>query len=301
MGRTIKRLMLWSLLLLLLLLAVSLTRNWETIQRVFLGGLKVYETTPPSIPSDLARPAILVFSKTNGFRHEEAIPAANELFSRIAKERGWGYFQTENGATFSPEILARFDAVVFNNASGDVFTPEQRAAFKAFIERGGGYVGIHAAGDNSHQAWDWYTNEVIGTLFTQHTMKPQFQVATVNTEDKAHPVTQGLPASWRTTEEWYSFDKSPRAKGYGILVTVDEKSYNPEGMFGKDLRMGDHPMAWWHCIGKGRILYTAFGHRAEAFAEPEFRTLLTNGITWAANQQGGECGAAPPALAAKEK
>ena len=38
---------------------------------------------------------------TNSFRHEEAIPVANVMFAELAQENGWGYFQTENGATFS--------------------------------------------------------------------------------------------------------------------------------------------------------------------------------------------------------
>ena len=130
----------------------------------------------------------------------------------------------------------------------------------------------------------------IGAKFTMHTLSPQFQVATVNLDDKAHPAAQGLPASWQRTEEWYSFEKSPRTKGYGVIATVDEKTYKPVGPFGKDLRMGaDHPVAWWHCQGKGRAFYTAIGHRAEAFAEPETRTLLANSVTWATRQVGSEC------------
>jgi uncharacterized protein len=263
---------------------------------VALGGKHDHETVPPQIPANLARPAILVFSKTNAFRHEEAIPAANALFAQVAKDKGWGYFQTENGAAFTPAILARFDAVVFNNVSGDVFSADQQAAFKSFLENGGGYVGLHAAGDNSHEGWKWYTDELIGAHFTMHTMDPQFQQATVNVENKAHPAMAGLPAAWQRTEEWYSFDKSPRGKGYDILATVDEKTYKPIGMFGKDLAMGaDHPAVWSHCVGKGRVLYTIFGHRAEAFAEPETRILLTNALGWAARQQGGECGSGPAA------
>ena len=239
MLRKILRVIMWIVLAAVLFIAIQAVRYWDTIQRVFLGGLHVHETTPPALPADIKHPAILVFSKTNAFRHEEAIPAGNALFADMAKAKGWGYFQTENGAAFSPEVLSRFDAVVFNNVSGDVFNPAQQEAFKAFIQNGGGYVGVHAAGDNSHAAWDWYIKDMIGTLFTMHTMKPQFQNATVNVENKTHSATQGLPASWQRTEEWYSFDKSPRAKGYDILVTVDEKTYNPEGLFGKDLRMGD--------------------------------------------------------------
>ena len=290
----IKRIVLWTLAAILALFALMVALNWNIVQRVFLGGLKVYETTPPALPADIKRPAILVFSKTNGFRHQEAIPAANALFAQVAKDKGWGYFQTENGATFSSEILAGFDAVVFNNTSGDVFTAAQRAAFQAFLEQGGGYVGLHAAGDNSHSAWDWYMKALIGATFTQHTMDPQFQQAKVAVEDKAHPATAGLPASWQRTEEWYSFDKSPRGGGANILITVDEKTYNPVGMFGKDLRMGDHPAAWSRCIGKGRVFYTIFGHRAEAFAEPETKALLANALGWATRQQGSQCDTTPP-------
>lgn len=289
MARKIAKIVLWVLLALVILLAFNTWRNWETIQRVFLGGVKVYETTPPALPADLGRPAILVFSKTNGFRHEEAIPAANALFRDLAGKNGWGYFQTENGAAFTPQILSRFDAVIFNNVSGDVFTPQQRQAFRTWLENGGGFVGIHAAGDNSHKGWRWYQDKVIGARFTQHTMDPQFQKATVRVENRDHPAAQGLPASWRRTEEWYSFEKSPRSKDYGVLVTVDEKTYNPVGMIGKDLRMGDHPMVWWHCEGRGRVLYSAFGHRAEAYSEPEHRTLLANATAWALRKTGLEC------------
>ena len=297
------RIVLWVLLALLVLLAIQVARHWDTIQRVFLGGVEVHETEPPVLPADIKRPAILVFSKTNAFRHEEAIPAANKLFAQMARDNGWGYFQTENGATFSPEILSRFDAVVFNNVSGDVFTPAQRDAFKRFIENGGGFVGLHAAGDNSHAAWPWYINELIGAHFTQHTMDPQFQQATVNVEDQAHPAAQGLPASWQHTEEWYSFEKSPRSAVHRVLVTVDEKTYKPVGMFGKDLRMGDHPVVWWRCLGKGRVLYSALGHQAEAFADPQHRRLLGNAVAWAARRRGNDCDASsgtPASAPAKE-
>lgn len=301
MKRTIKRVLLWGFVVVALLFAISVARNWDTIQRVFLGGVKVYETTPPKLPAQIGRPAILVFSKTNGFRHAEAIPAANALFAQMAKDNGWGYFQTENGATFSPAILSRFDAVVFNNVSGDVFTPAQRAALKAFIENGGGFVGVHGAGGDMRNDWTWYVEHLIGAQFKGHPMDPQFQKATVRIEDAAHPATQGLPASWQRTDEWYSFDKSPRAAGYHVLATLDESTYSPKGKFGQDLVMGkDHPIAWWHCAGKGRALYSAMGHTASAYAEPEYRAMLQGAVRWALRKDGTGCDA-PAAAIAQER
>lgn len=284
----------WLVLAVGLLFAGAVALNWDLIRRVFLGGVKVYEIVPPSLPAALRRPAILVFSKTNGFRHEEAIPVANRMLAQMARDNGWGFYKTENGAVFTPGILSRFDAVVFNNVSGDVFTPDQKAAFKAFVERGGGYVGIHAAGDNSH-SWDWFVQNLIGAKFIGHPMRPQFQKATVRIEDSTHPATVGLPATWSRTDEWYSFDSSPRARGFHILVTLDEASYSPKGLFGNDLAMGrDHPVAWWCCAGRGRVFYTAMGHTAASYAEPNNVRMLLGAVKWALGGDGAECRGAVP-------
>ncbi len=295
MLRKILRILMWLVIALIAIVAIMAALNWNTVQRVFLGGLKVYETEAPALPATIARPAILVFSKTNGFRHEEAIPAANALFAQIAKDKGWGHFQTENGAAFSPAILARFDAVVFNNVSGDVFTPAQRAALKSYIESGGGFVGVHGSGGDMSYDWRWYVDDVIGAQFKGHPLNPQFQQATVNVEDNTHPATRELPQPWKRTDEWYSFEKPARKPGYTVLLTLDENSYSPKAPF-QDLAMGsDHPIAWWHCVGKGRVLYSALGHTAASYAEPEYRKMLAGAVNWALKLEGNACGTAPVA------
>lgn len=264
------------------LFVAEMARSWDVVERVFLGGLKIYETSPPPLPRAVKRPAILVFSKTNGYRHQDAIAAANVLFAQMATDRGWGHVQTQNAAVFNRHLLARFDAVVFNNVSGDVFTPLQRQAFRQWLTAGGALIAIHAAGDGSHGKWPWYRDEVIGARFTQHTLWPQFQTATVLLENRGHPLAAGLPSQWRHLEEWYSFESPPRRVGYSVIAVVDEKTYVPKGMFGSDIAMGkDHPVVWIHRVGRGRVFYSALGHRAEAFAEPEYRTLLNNAAVWA--------------------
>jgi type 1 glutamine amidotransferase len=295
--RTFGRILLWMLLAILLVSAGTVAWHWDFVQRVFLGGVKIYETEPPKLPTAIKRPAILVFSKTNGFRHEEAIPAANRALASMAHEQGWGFYQTENGAAFDPSILARFDAVIFNNVSGDVLTPAQKTAFRAFVERGGGYVGIHAAGDDSH-SWPWFVNNLIGAKFIGHPMDPQFQRASVRTEGD-HPAIAGLPRRWGRADEWYSFDASPRSKSFNVALTIDETSYSPVGMFGKDLAMGaDHPVAWWRCTGRGRTFYSALGHTAASYSEAENIGLLKGAIKWALGGIGPGC---DEALAAEDK
>jgi hypothetical protein len=44
---------------------------------------------------------------------------------------------------------------------------------------------------------------------------------------------------------------------------------------------GDHPIAWYHDYDGGRAFYTAGGHGAEAYSEPDFRSHLLGGLIYA--------------------
>jgi len=245
-----------------------------------------HETVPPKVPESFTNPAILIFSKTNGFRHDEGIAEASTMFRDLAKQYGWSIYETENGAVHSPELLSRFKAVVWSNASGDNLSVPQRDALKAYIENGGGFIGIHAAGDSSHEDWGWYVKDIIGTRFVGHSLWPHFAEATIHVEGKDHPVMAGLPATWIRTDEWYSFASSVRGKGYSVLATLDEATYERGGPGSDKLSMGkDHPIIWSHCQGKGRVLYSALGHTGESFAEPEMRKLITNAVNWAKSEK----------------
>lgn len=262
-----------------------------------------HETTPPTLAADFGADAelrVLVYSKTNSFRHTEGIAAAHDLFDELARESGWAVFHTENSATFAPEILDRFDVVVFANASGDHASDRQEKAFQRWLEGGGGWLGIHAAGDGSHAEWTWYEETLKSGAYLGHILGPQTQEARVIVDDREHPVTTGLPADFVHAEEWYSWDRGAREAGYHVLLTVDESTYSPwiRGMGQEiDISMGDHPVAWSRCAGQGRAVYTAMGHWGEAYAQDYTKTLLRNAVAWAGEETKRDCsGAAQTAV-----
>jgi len=258
--------------------------------RVYYGK-HVYESVAPQLPQDLKPPAILIFSKTNGFRQDDAIQAANKALTVIAKRRGWTVFVTENGAVFNPAQLSRFSATVWNNTSGDTLNDAQKAAFQAYMENGGGFVGIHGAGGDPYYAWRWYVETLIGAEFKGHPLNPQFQRASVNIETHDDPATRSLPDVWERTDEWYSFEHSPRVKGVEVLAALDENSYQPR-MLWRNISMGnDHPVIWKHCVGKGRAFYSALGHAAGSYQEPLYLAVLEGGIAWAAGLEDDACAA----------
>lgn len=254
-----------------------------------------YDTQPPAMPA-LARPALLIFYKTNGHIHEEAIPAATAMIEDIARQRGWSVYATANGAVNNPEDLAKFDAVVWNNVSGDVLTLEQRDAFKHYLEGGGGFVGLHGTGGDPRYAWSWFPETLLKAQFSGHPLHPQFQTATMRIEATQDPIMQGFGDSWVREDEWYSFERSPRAAGVQVLATLDERTYDPE-MFFYSIRMGDdHPIIWKHCLKRGRVFYSALGHTAATYQEAQYRTVIERAIAWAAGLEGEGCAAdnAPP-------
>ena len=271
------------LLLALLLMVVSLAYIWQLGAWNLVFPSTQHDTVAPALPAELRSPAVLVFSKTNAFRHKEGIAAGASYLEKISLQRGWGYFHTENGAVFNTQDLSRFQAIVFLNASGDILDAAQEQAFQQWLQGGGGWLGVHSAGDDSHLGWRWYIDELIGARFTAHILGPQFQRATVVLENHGHPALRGIPDIWQHEEEWYSWASSPRAAGFTILATLDEDSYTPVQKFlgrERDLSMGDHPVVWTNCVDAGRSLYMAMGHRADAFAQPQVQRLLENGLVW---------------------
>lgn len=250
-----------------------------------------FDTTPPALPDDLKPGGVLIFSKTNGYRDEASMRASDAALVAIATMRGWPVFPTENGAVMNAAQLARFKLVIWNNASGDVLTTEQRDAFRQWVERGGSYLGVHGAGGDpvvsqghtSLADWKWYVDTLVGAQFVVHS---SIMPGDIHIEDPKSPITKNLPAVWHRAEEWYAFEKSPRATpGIQVLATVDEKSYTP----GRATMGADHPLVWWHCVGQGHAVYSALGHAGAMYAEPLMIRLLDNAMGWLVDQSGKPC------------
>ncbi|MGA5179199.1 ThuA domain-containing protein [Streptomyces pseudogriseolus] len=210
-------------------------------------------------------PALLVYTRTTGYRHD-SIPAG------VAALRALGGFEVhahEDPAALE-EPLDRYAAVVFLSTSGEVLTPAGRERLTAYVEGGGGFAGVHAA-TCTEEDWPYY-GELLAARFAGH---PPVQTGRALVEDRDHPATRHLPPVWEITDEWYDFHASPRPSAH-VLLSADESSY-AGGAMGDD-----HPLAWCRTQGAGRVFYTALGHPSEAYADPLFLDHLRGGITWAA-------------------
>lgn len=237
---------------------------------VAFRNVRVKELAGPAAAQPVP-PRVLVFSKTAGFRHD-SIADGIAAIRALGAENGFRVEATEDASVFTLANLRRCSAVVFLNTTGDVLDAAQQAAFERFVRRGGGFVGVHSAADTEYE-WPFY-GELVGAYFKGH---PAVQRATVVVEDRVHPSTSHLGATWARTDEWYDYRASPRGR-VRVLLSLDESTYSG-GTMG-----GDHPIAWCHRVGEGRAFYTGGGHTRESYSDPVFRRHLLGAIRYVLNR-----------------
>ncbi|HKG93832.1 MAG TPA: ThuA domain-containing protein [Gemmatimonadaceae bacterium] len=230
-----------------------------------------------------AKPRVLVFSKTAGFRHA-SIGAGTAAIQKLGRENGFDVDATEDAGRFTADNLRQYRAVVFLNTTGDVLNPTQESVFERYIQAGGGYVGVHSATDTEYD-WPWY-GRLAGAYFSSHPNNPNVRKGTFRVLDKSHPSTEGLPDRWEREDEFYNFKSiDPTIR---VLVDIDERSY--EG----GTNGANHPMSWYHEFDGGRGWYTSMGHTEATFAEPLFLRHLLGGLRYAMGTAALDYGRARP-------
>lgn len=170
--------------------------------------------------------------------------------------------------------LPEYD-VILDYLTDSTLTDAQRDALLAFVEGGGGYVGLHCASDLTSVAADdpdetlasrdepWPAlRDLVGGHFLTHPEKSEFGVRVV----ADHPVTAGV-SEFSVYDEPYQVDVDDDVQ---VLARMD----HPD--------LEDYPVAWTKPHGEGRVFYLSLGHTAEAFDVPEFGALLRAGVRWAA-------------------
>jgi cytochrome c len=234
---------------------------------LLLSGCARYDTPP----------RVLIFSKTNGYRHQ-SIEAGKEALVKICYENGILADTTENADFFEEKNLKRYAAVVFLNTNGEVLNPRQEIDFERFIQAGGGFLGVHSASATEY-TWHWYGG-LVGAYFKDH---PAIQEVDLDVENCSHEATKHLNCKpWKWKEELYNFRNYE--PDLTMLLTVNEATYQG----GNSPIAADsgppHPLAWCHSYDGGRAFYTALGHIPESYSDPLFQKHLLGGLRYAIGQ-----------------
>lgn len=213
---------------------------------------------------------LLVVTVTKGFRHKSIYVAERTLEELAVKSSAFklDFARTDEelAQKMTPKALLGYAGVVFASTTGELPLPD-KDGFLEWLGRGRAFVGIHAATDTFHE-WPPYI-EMIGGEFKTH--GPQTTVSLL-ASDKDHPATRTLASPTEVFDEIYEFKSFERGR-VQVLLYLDK---HPQ-----DKTPGFYPMAWTRAHGKGRVFYTALGHREDVLQAPWFREHLLGGIQWA--------------------
>ncbi|WP_369374011.1 ThuA domain-containing protein [Promicromonospora sp. Populi] len=233
---------------------------------------------------------VLLFYKPNFHAsHVQARQAVRDLATQLGTEYSQPVEiqETEDAAAFTTENLATKDTVVFAQTGGVLFNVAQRAALESYIRGGGGYMGMHYAGwsvgQSEHDVNPFYAR-LVGAMSEGHPENPAVRPGRVVVEDSAHPLTQGLPAEFTRSDEWYDWLVNP-APNVRTLLNADESSY------GGGNNGTDHPITWCQEIDAGRSWYTGMGHEGTAYAEAPIRAQMKNGLAYSSGLLPADCSA----------
>ncbi|NJQ00222.1 ThuA domain-containing protein [Streptomyces sp. PLAI1-29] len=190
-------------------------------------------------------------------------------------------------ATGDPAVFAnaqklrQYNAVVFVDTAGDVLNNAQEDGFRAYVESGGGFLGVHDAARTEPDS-SWFTG-LIGTRPAAGG-PANVQRATVEVGDDDHPATADLPQEWSRRDVWLNWKPSPSGDVHTV-ARVRERTYSP----GTDALGWDHPVSWCRDYRGGRSFYTGMGGTADSFGEERFRTHLRGALLWTSRLARADC------------
>ena len=227
-------------------------------------------------PQETPRPRVLAFYSTDGEGDHTDFALQAVPFFRQAAERGHFTFEaTTRWEDLNPTNLRDCRLILWLN---DIpRSVAQREAFRAYMERGGSWLGFHFAGyTDSGTQWPWYVGFLGGGEYSGNNWPPLPAVLSV--DDPANPVTAHLPSRFLSpANEWYTWTPNPRLNPHvKVLLTLDPSNL-PLG-FKETIQSGDVLVVWTNT--GYRMIYMNMGHGDRIFDDPAQDRMFEDAVLW---------------------
>ncbi|GLW10215.1 hypothetical protein Misp01_53430 [Microtetraspora sp. NBRC 13810] len=219
--------------------------------------------------SGAARRALVV---RGGWEGHVPVPAT-ELFIPHLVDSGFDVTVSEDLDVYRDhELLAGTDLIVQCWSMGRL-TPEQSAGLVAAVHAGTGFAGWHGGIVGTFTDSKDYLR-MVGGLFLFHPDEFLDYRVTVEREHADHPIMAGI-ADFDVHSEQYWMLTDGLSTVLASTVISDETA----GHGGEPLGM---PVVWTRRWGRGKLFFSAIGHRMADLEAPAVRTLTGRGLVWAA-------------------
>ncbi|GAA2341920.1 ThuA domain-containing protein [Streptomyces kunmingensis] len=229
-----------------------------------------------------------LYSGTWDAAHIDFEKEANDWFPKQAAANGFTYTASNDWNLLANGGVNAYQVVLFLDDLPQ--TAAQRSGFEQYMRGGGAWMGFHVSAFTTDAAsWSWYHNQFLGSgNFRSNTWGPTS--ATLKVEDRTHPSTTGLPATFTSSvSEWYSWSNDLRQNpDIKILASVDPSSFPLGTDPDQSWYSGYYPILWTNT--KYKMLYANFGHNAmnyetntrtsSTFASATQNRFLLDGLKW---------------------
>lgn len=251
--------------------------------------------------------SILLVTKGHPFEREPFF----EIFDAMEGVDWTHVEQPAAQALFNVREARPYDAFVMYDMPGIQFHPDRapdfaepdeefRRNFLELVDQGHGFVFLHHA-VAGWPAWEEFA-EIVGGRFLylpatlrgepcqdsgyRHGVEHDIRVVA------KHPVTEGIPESFRIKDELYLYEvfedsvepllrsdyAFTRDNFYSAARVVrDQKMFDNEGW---EHAPGSNLVGWTLKRGNSRIVYLQCGDDPVAYANPHFRRLIRNAVFW---------------------
>ncbi|MCI0336384.1 MAG: ThuA domain-containing protein [Acidobacteria bacterium] len=221
--------------------------------------------------------SVLYVTQSKGFRHA-SLHESEDFMEELGATNGFDVTLTHKAEKYlTPEGLKNIDVIVFYTTGELPLSEQQKKAFLDFVKSGKGFVGIHSATDTFYK-WPEY-GEMIGGYFDGHPWT-QNDTVTITNLDRKNPISGHWEDSFTLTEEIYQYKEFNKDK-VTVTMSLDKSKTD---MTKKGVKAAEFPLTWYRNYGKGRVFYTALGHRPEVWRDQRYQTMIVNAIKWASGK-----------------
>ena len=195
---------------------------------------------------------------------------ATEMFRSGLSDTGFEVEVAEDLDVYTDAAkLAATDLIVQCWSMGKL-TPQQCDGLVSAVRAGTGFAGWHGGVVATFQDSPEYLR-MVGGVFLYHPDGFLDYEVRISRSQAAHPIVAGLPDFTVHTEQYWMLSDSLN----NVLATTE---------FGPPEQPATMPVAWTRNWGKGRIFFSAIGHRTEDLWDPAVYTLTHRGLVWASRQ-----------------
>jgi hypothetical protein len=243
------------------------------------------------------RKAVLAWADTrNGIAQHDSVSHALAVIERLGYESGMydTYIRTDSNIISKHPLMTDgkpasggpslndVDAIFFLGHRDVPLDAQQRSDLISFVkDEGKGFVAAHTA-TTAFLDWPEF-GEMVGARYDGHPWNTAY--GSVINEDPGFPATKHFPPVFNFTDEFYQAREYSRDKVRVLLrLDVSKMPPNPE-VHRTD---GDFPLAWAKTYGKGRVFYSALGHAASTWDNPDVYHMYFEALKWSLGLSDGD-------------